>query len=327
MKYPVERVIEALLSSDEPSVRYKVKVEALKEKPESDEVMKLREDIRSSKRVRMLLSERGKDGKIPYHPYRKWRGSHWVLTLLAELGYPSGDRPLKPMVDQACSWALRLKAQVIRGRARRCASKEGNALLYMIRLGFLDQRCDELAERLIGWQWPDGGWNCDRRPEAFHSSFHESLIPMRALNAYAQSTGGRRARAVVKMAGEMFLERRLFRRKTTGEVIRPSFAMTHYPYFWRYNFLHGLRTMAEAGLINDPRCGEALDLLESKQLPNGGFPAERKYYRVIRNDRKKRAYGTIMVGWGPTSTDLHKRSNDFVTAEALAVLKAAGRIK
>jgi Ni,Fe-hydrogenase III large subunit len=69
------------------------------------------------------------------------------------------------------------------------------------------------------------GWWLELRPEAeaSHSSFHESLIPMRALNAYAQSTGSRRARAVVKMAGEMFLERRLFRRKTTGEVrIKPK---------------------------------------------------------------------------------------------------------
>jgi hypothetical protein len=124
----------------------------------------------------------------------------------------------------------------------------------------------------------------------------------------------------------MFLDRKLFRRKTTGEVIKAGFALMHYPYFWQYTFLHGLRTMAEAGFILDPRCGEALDLLESKQLPDGGFPAERKHYSVVGSREKRNRSGQILVGWGPTSAGPRKRSNDFITAEALSVLKAAGRI-
>lgn len=325
----MDEVIERLLASDEPSVRFKVRVGVLGEKLDSPGIQGLRKEIGRSPRVRSLLSERGGDGTIPGSPYRKWLGSHWVLTLLAELGYPSGDKSLKPLANQACSWALGLTAQVIRGRPRRCASQEGNALLYIIRLGFVDKRCDELASKLMNWQWPDGGWNCDKRPEACHSSFHESLIPMRALNAYAQLTASKRARAAMERAGEMFLERKLFRRKTTGEVIKAGFAMIHYPYFWQYTFLHGLRTMAEAGLILDPRCGQALDLLESKRLPDGGFPAERKHYSVMRRHEKRYRSGPLgqtLVDWGPTSTGLRKRSNDFVTAEALSVLKAAGRI-
>ena len=40
-----------------------------------------------------------------------------------------------------------------------------------------NERCDELALRLAEWQWPDGGWNCDKRPEVVISSFMETLIP------------------------------------------------------------------------------------------------------------------------------------------------------
>jgi hypothetical protein len=44
------------------------------------------------------------------------------------------------------------------------------------RLGLVDDsRVQYLAESLIDWQWPDGGWNCDKRPSANHSSFYESL--------------------------------------------------------------------------------------------------------------------------------------------------------
>ena len=53
-----------------------------------------------------------------------------------------------------------------------------------------DGRTDELVNRLLKWQWPDGGWNCDKRPEADSSSFMETLIPLRALALYASICGG-----------------------------------------------------------------------------------------------------------------------------------------
>ena len=36
--------------------------------------------------------------------------------------------------------------------------------------------------------------------------------------------------------------------------------------------------MAEMDLLGDPRCAAALDLLESKRLADGGWPAEAKFY-------------------------------------------------
>ena len=84
--------------------------------------------------------------------------------------------------------------------------------------------------------------------------------------------------------------------------------------------MFGLKVIAEAGFIQDERCADALDLLESKRLPDGGFPAEGKYYRVT----KKPVSGRSMVSWGGVSK---KRMNEFVTADALYVLKAAGRLQ
>ena len=76
--------------------------------------------------------------------------------------------------------------------------------------------------------------------------------------------------------------------------------------------------LAEAGLIGDPRCADALDLLESKRLPDGGFPAEAKYYGLGRS----RKSGRDLVDWGGVS---RRKSNPFVTVDALHVLRAAGR--
>jgi hypothetical protein len=44
--------------------------------------------------------------------------------------------------------------------------------------------------------------------------------------------------------------------------------------------LGGLVAMAEMGLIRDSRCDDALDLLEKKERPNGGWAAQGIFYKV-----------------------------------------------
>jgi hypothetical protein len=208
---------------------------------------------------------------------------------------------------------------IMQGRHRRCASQQSNALFSVLTLGLADARAQDLVERLLHWQWPDGGWNCDRNPEASHSSFMESILPLRALALVARETGDRNAGQAARRAAEIFLKRRLFKRQRDGAVIRREFVELHYPRYWHYDVLHGLKVMAEANLIGDPRCQEALDLIESKRLPDGGWPAEKRYYRV----GGKPGSGMELVDWGGASK---RRANEWVTVDALHVLRASGRI-
>jgi hypothetical protein len=316
-------IIEKLLNSDEPSVRFKVLVNVLGRKKESGEIKKLQKEIKSSARVKLLLSERGKDGKIPYHPYRKWYGAHWVLASLADIGYPSGDKSLIPLREQVYEWLFSEKHQkhikTIDGRVRRCASQEGNALFSLLTLGLADGRTEELAERLIKWQWPDGGWNCDRNPKAINSSFMESLIPLRGLALYGKLIGNRDAKKAARNASEIFLKRKMFEIKPKRRWRKEDLIKLHYPCYWHYDILFGLKVMAEAGFIRDERCQNALDLLESKRLPDGGFSAEEKYYRVT----DKKTTGRSPVDWGSAN---QKDMNEFVTADALYVLKKSQKL-
>jgi hypothetical protein len=316
-------IIEKLLNSDEPSVRFKVLVNVLGRKKESAEIKKLQKEIKSSPRVKLLLSEKGKDGKIPYHPYRKWYGAHWVLAGLADIGYPPGDKSLIPLREQVYEWLFSEKHQkhikTIDGRVRRCASQEGNTLFSLLTLGLADDRTEELAERLIKWQWPDGGWNCDRNPKAVNSSFMESLIPLRGLALYGKLTEDRDAKKAAKNASEIFLKRKMFEIKPKKRWRKEDLIKLHYLCYWHYDILFGLKVMAEAGFIGDRRCDDALDLLESKRLPNGGFSAEEKYYRVT----DKKTTGRSPVDWGSANK---KDMNEFVTADALYVLKKSQRL-
>jgi hypothetical protein len=317
-----QAVIDRLLHSDDPSVRYKTRVNLLDEDPYSQEMMDLQNQIRTSPRVRGLLAAREPDGSIARHPYSKWDGAHWVLAALSDLNYPAGDEDLLPLRDQVYEWLFssqhRQSIRIIDGRARRCASQEGNALYATLALGLADERALELADLLLFWRWPDGGWNCDKKPTANNSSFMETLLPMRGLWLYGCLTGDTKALRAAQQAAEIFLKRRLFRRQKDGEMIYDGFVRLHYPRYWHYDILYGLKTVAEMGQLDDERCQEALDLLESKRLPGGGFPAEEKYYRVARSG----ASGRSPVDWGGTSK---VKMNEFVTVDALFVLKAAGR--
>lgn len=318
-------IAEKLLSFPEPSVRYKIRVRVLGEDPASTAICKLRQEIKSSPRVRKLLSMRDGQGKIPKHPYSKWRGAHWTLSILADIGYPSGDESLLPLRDQVYAWLFGKKHEqsivTIEGRTRRCASQESNAVFSLLTLGLADERADELASRLIGWQWPDGGWNCDRRPKARNSSFHESLIPLRALALYAKLKKDKNAKRAAERAADIFLKRKLYKRQSDGKVIDHKMTKLAYPSYWHYDILSGLKVMVEAGFISGPRCSDALDLLESKRLPDGGFPAEHRWYRVYESQDKPRG-GESLVDWGGVNK---KKMNPWVTADALYVLKEAGR--
>jgi len=336
MPVPMRGIVDELLESQEPSVRLKARKLVESDDRDSPGLRELLTEIRSSPRVKLLLSERKPDGRIPHHPYAKWDGAHWVLAALAELGHPPGDRSLLPLREQVYQWLLSEEhvsytearpyrhhppaslVQTIKERPRIHASMEGNAVWYLLTLRMFDDRGEELVRRLLRTQWPDGGWNCDGDPNAVNSSFMETLLPLRGLALHAMVTGNSSSRSAAKRASEVFLKRRMYKRAKDGAIIDRDFTRLHYPCYWHYDVLFGLKVICEAGYLGDARCTDALDLLQTKRLSNGGFPAESKYYRGV-NARG----GRSLVRWGQVS---ERAPNEFVTADALWVLKQAGRL-
>jgi hypothetical protein len=113
----------------------------------------------------------------------------------------------------------------------------------------------------------------------------------------------------------------MFKRKSAGSVMHPDFVALHYPHYWHYDVLAGLTAMVEIGKIRDPRCADALDLLEEKRLRDGGWAPDRRYYKVSRKTMMSNA---DYVDWGGTS---RSRINEWVTVDALAALQAARRLR
>ncbi len=98
-------------------------------------------------------------------------------------------------------------------------------------------------------------------------------------------------------------------------MIHPSFLRLRYPPYWHYNVLAGLVVLTDAGLVGDPRTAEALDVVESKRLPDGRFRVEGAWWASINGSRYPEA-----APWGRSGP------NEMVTLHALRVLRAAGRL-
>ena len=253
-----------------------------------------------------LLADQQPDGGFGVHPYAKWRGAHWRLVSLIELGLPRGNRAGRRAANTVLDWiAAPSEPLIIAGKERRHASMEGNALAICCRLGMAGgRRVRRLVDVLLRSQWPDGGWNCDRNPQARRSSFHESLAPIWGLSEYHRETKDPDARRAALRAGELLLEHHLFQSATTGRVINDEWLHIHWPHYWHYDFFHGLRALAMLGIDNDPRDHDGIELLLKKRRADGSWRAGG--HRYWRRD-------TEAVDWSD--------AREIVTASARAMLQ------
>lgn len=249
------------------------------------------------------------------HAYGKWRGAFWRLRSLVDLGVEPGHPGALAAAETTLEWVAsptrlaRIHRRRIDGRVRRCATQDGLALHACVHLGLRgDPRLDTLAESLAATQWPDGGWNCDIRPEAAHSSFNETWGPVLGLAAYT-------ADDVALRGAEFLLEHEIAFSHRTGEPAHPAILKLRYPPYWHYDLLVGLRTVAACGGLADDRSGKPLDVLEAKRRPDGAWGVEGKWWKRPGS----KGSNVEAVDWGETA-------NELLTERAESVLRAAGRL-
>lgn len=127
----------------------------------------------------------------------------------------------------------------------------------------------------LGEQLSDGGWNCETENGSVRSSFSTTICVLEGLLAHERATGGSaRVVAARGRAQEYLLERRLFRRLSTGEVADPDWLRFSFPTWWHYDVLWALDYFRATGEAPDPRLNDAMTLLRSKQQPDGGWLLE-----------------------------------------------------
>ena len=316
-----ETAVTWLLESDDPSIRYATLVELLDVHPDSQWARSEERKIVDGPKVRALLAGQQPDGGFGVSAYAKWTGAHWRLVSLADLNVPADDPHARAAAETVLDWLNSEKHRrdtfIINGLARRHASQEGNALTVCSHLGMgSDPRVARLAELLLSYQWPDGGWNCSRHKDARHSSFYESITPLKGLIAYRSATGDDSVSEAIERGGEFFLSHGLMRSERTGEVINQRWLDLHYPLYWHYDVPYALNVLAPLGVLDDPRLSEALDLIERKRLPDGRWRPKGYYWRMPGS---RGSLPEEVVDWGRGAP------NEMITLNARRALKAAGR--
>jgi hypothetical protein len=114
-----------------------------------------------------------------------------------------------------------------------------------------------------------------RKRGSTKSSFNTTICVLEGLLEHEQVTGGSPEVTAARLrAHEYLLERRLFRRLSTGEVIDPTWTMFSFPTRYFYDVLRGLDYLRAADAVPDERAAEAIDLVASKHGEDGRWPLE-----------------------------------------------------
>jgi hypothetical protein len=133
-----------------------------------------------------------------------------------------------------------------------------------------------IVERILGERRDDGGWNCEVENGSVRSSFDTTINVLDGLLELERTTGGSaEVRAARRSGEEYLLERGLFRRKSTGEVVDPAYLEFAFPYYWHYDVLRALDYFRGSGADRDPRMAEAVEVVRSKRQPDGRWLLDR----------------------------------------------------
>ena len=240
-----------------------------------------------------LLALQGVDGSWSGVAWnRGWNSTMHVLMLLRDMGLDPASDPARRAVSLVRNhvtwqgWETYDGNPFFAGEVEPCINGQVGAVG-----AYFGEDVRGIIDRLLAEQLPDGGWNCEAENGSTRSSFNTTICVLEALLEYELHFGGRPAVTEARLRGQAYLlERGLFRRKSTGEVIgydrkdgrggrqgHPAFTRFAFPTWWHYDVLRGLEYLRRAGATPDARMDEAIDLVLSRRDPDGRWPLEVQY--------------------------------------------------
>jgi hypothetical protein len=235
-------------------------------------------------------------------------GQPWISTLptlqlLHDLGVdPCSERVRRAinLVREGCRWE-HAGQPFFSGEVEPCIN--GRTVTLGI---YFRQDVNGIVTRLLSEQLEDGGWNCEAARGSLRSSFDTTINVLEGLWAYERATGGSAESIASRRRGEEYLlERKLFRRKSSGEIVTPTWLQFSFPAHWHYDVLRALDYFRSVGGKPDTRIGEAIALLRSKQQSDGTW--------LLENTHPGKVHFPLESGDG--------RPSRWNTLRALRVLK------
>ena len=277
---PTRSVIKWLLDSD-PSIRWQVLRDLTKESDEA--VAAERSRVATEGWGAQLLNHQNTNGSWgDGNSAPVWSSTLQTMQLLWNMGLdPISEQARKAisLVRDEVTWGPQWgNSPFFEGEVEPCINGR------VLGLGaYFGETSGRLLERLLGEQLKDGGWNCKTENGSVRSSFHTTICVLEGLLEYEKAKGATAAVTAARVrAQEYFLERRMFRSLSTGEVVamdkktgQPAkWTLFSFPTTWHYDLLRGLDYLRSAGIDPDDRVAEAVELTAKKQHQNGRWPRQ-----------------------------------------------------
>ncbi len=282
---PDASVIEWLLDSD-PSIRWQTMRDLLG--APAEQVAAERARVATEGLGARLLALQGADGRWAGAAWnRGWDSTMHILMLLRDLGLEPASDPARRalgLVRDRVTWKGSGPPECdsnpfFAGELEPCINGQVAAVG-----AYFGQDVRGLIDRLLTEQLADGGWNCEAENGSVRSSFNTTICVLEALLEHELTREGNPRVTEARLRGqEYLLERRLFRRLSTGEVIQDrkaagaDWTRFAFPTWWHYDVLRGLEYLRRAGVTPDDRLAEAIELVESKRDADGRWPLEMRH--------------------------------------------------
>ncbi len=296
-KVSVDNAEDWLLTHESPAIRYGALRDLEGASVSDSNASRVQSEIAEWAPVASLLAKQNPRGywAFPEDCYwPKWSSTVWNLILLGEVGiipnHPSVVAGCEFLLDTAMSqdksWPPKNQSDPESYRLLWEPCVTGNMARTLTVFGYgRDSRVRSMFEFLVETQLPDGGWNCEFGEwgvKINHSSFMSTIEPLWAFSALDRSLWPQGSEEVVERAAEFMLKHRLYKSDRTGKVIDEEWTRVHFPLFYFYDILHGLRVLADLGYGGDERVSDALQLIKQKQLADGTWPMESTYVNALR---------------------------------------------
>jgi hypothetical protein len=215
-----------------------------------------------------------------------WISTTDTLLMLRDLGLDPTSEPARRaigLVRDNCTWGPEFgDAPFFEGEVEPCIN--GRVLASG---SYFGEASDRLVDRLLHEQLDDGGWNCEA-PRSKRSSFHTTICVLEGLLEYEKAKGAATAVTDARRRGqEYLLERRMFRSRSTGEVIDAVWTQFSFPTRWHYDVLWGLDHLRRAGVESDPRVAEAVDLVEKRRNADWHWPLDNRHAGEVHFDMEE----------------------------------------
>ncbi|MGM0642094.1 MAG: hypothetical protein ACQESN_11805, partial [Thermotogota bacterium] len=264
--YIKSEIIDWLLAGD-ISVQYQMHRDIFCE--DKLKINRLQSQIHEKGWGNLLMSKRDPKTKLwgngLYSP--KWISTHYTLLELKNMG-------IKPDNAEYIESAILLLNNMWFNKGKVSKYKFQDMCVAAMILSITtyskikSEKIYEIIDYIMENKLTDGGWNCFWERGSKKSSLHTTISVLEAIRDYLNNNYEYKKYELKirkKEAEELLLRRRIFKKLSSDEIIKPEFTRFPYPSRWKYNFLRALDYFQSVDKKYDPRMNEAINLLLKKR--------------------------------------------------------------